>query len=87
MPGQGLGAGSHEVSGVEIRDDEESGVRDPESQDNPDEGPTMSGVGAQPGGNSMDHWATAHPNADATKPETMPGTGTTPNVTENPNPA
>jgi hypothetical protein len=51
----------------------------------------MTGVGAEPGGNAMDHWNTASPNTDATKPETMPealgGTGETPNVTENPNPA
>jgi hypothetical protein len=65
--------------------------RDPETLDNPDEGPTLTGVGAEPGGNAMDHWNTAHPNTDATKPETMPeplgGSAETPNVTENPNPA
>ncbi len=87
MPGQGLGEGRSEVSGVDAREEEEGEVRDPESLDNPDEGPTMTGSGAEPGGNAMDHWNTAMPNTDATKPETMPGTGSTPNVTENPNPA
>ncbi len=32
----------------------------------------MTGAGAEPGGNSMDNWATANPNADATKPDTLP---------------
>ena len=83
MPGQEVEGATAEESNRESRD--------PESLDNPDEGPTMTGIGASPGGNSMDHWATAHPNTDATKPETMPealgGTGETPSVTENPNPA
>ena len=91
MPGQGLGEGKSEVSGVYARDEGDDEVRDPESLDNPDEGPTMTGVGAEPGGNAMDHWNTAHPNTDATKPETMPealgGSGETPNVVENPNPS
>ncbi len=83
MPGQ-------EVHGA-TADEKNRESRDPETLDNPDQGPTLTGVGAEPGGNAMDHWATAHPNTDATKPETMPealgGTGETPNVTENPNPA
>jgi hypothetical protein len=77
---------------VEVRDEGEDGVvRDPETQDNPDEGPAMSGAGAGAGGNAMDHWNTAMPNTDATKPETMPtalgGTGETPNPQEQDNPA
>ena len=83
MPGQ-------EVEGA-TADEQNHESRDPETLDNPDEGPTMTGIGASPGGSAMDHWATAHPNTDATRPETMPealgGTGETPNVTENPNPA
>ncbi len=83
MPGQ-------EVHGA-TADESNRESRDPESLDNPNEGPTLTGVGAEPGGNAMDHWGTAHPNTDATKPETMPeslgGTGETPSVTENPNPA
>jgi hypothetical protein len=79
------------VEGVEVRDEDEPGVRDPETQENPDEGPAMSGAGAQPGGNAMDHWNTAMPSADATKPETMPealgGSGETPNPQETSNPA
>jgi len=79
MPGQ-------EASGVESRDESDREVKDPEDQDNPDEGPTMSGAGAGPGGSAMDHWKTAMPSADATKPETMPkalgGSGEDPNPTE-----
>ena len=91
MPGQGLGDGPSQVSGVEARDEDDDEVRDPELNDNPDEGPAMSGAGAAPGGNAMDHWNTAFPNTDATKPETMPealgGTGEDPNPKENLNPA
>lgn len=79
------------VEGVEVRDEDEPGVRDPQDQENPDEGPAMSGAGAGPGGSSMDHWNTAMPSADATKPETMPealgGTGETGNPKESSNPA
>jgi len=85
MPGQNA------PEGVEERDQSDPDVKDPQDQDNPDDGPTMSGAGAEPGGNAMDHWATAMPNTDATKPETMPkrlgGTGETPNPDENSNPA
>lgn len=66
------------VEGVEVRDADDPDVRDPGSQDNPDEGPAMSGAGAGPSGNAMDHWATAMPNTDATKPETMPNSESTP---------
>ena len=80
-----------EVKGVDQENERGTQVRDPESNDNPDDGPTMTGGGAAPGGNAMDHWNTAMPNTDATKPETMPealgGTGETPNPVENPNPA
>jgi hypothetical protein len=80
------------VEGVEVRDEGGDGVvRDPQTQENPDEGPTLTGAGAEPAGNSMDHWNTAMPNADATKPETMPealgGTGETGNPRESANPA
>jgi hypothetical protein len=83
MPGQ-------EVEGA-TGEEQNRETRDPETMDNPDEGPTMSGTGASPAGNAMDHWATAMPNTDATKPETMPealgGSGETPNVDEQSNPA
>jgi hypothetical protein len=83
MPGQEVHGATADESGRE--------GEDPQEQDNPDSGPTMTGAGAEPSGNAMDHWNTAMPNTDATKPETMPealgGTGETPNVTENPNPA
>ena len=83
MPGQEVEGATAEEQGHESRD--------PETLDNPDEGPTMGGPGAQPAGAAMDHWATAMPNTDATKPETMPealgGSGETPNVDEQSNPA
>jgi hypothetical protein len=83
MPGQ-------EVQGA-TAEESNRGSRDPEDQENPDSGPTMTGAGAEPGGNAMDHWATAMPNTDATKPETMPealgGTGETPTAKETSNPA
>ena len=79
------------VQGAEERDQGDDEIRDPESLDNPDEGPTMTGAGAEPGGSAMDHWATAMPNTDATKPETMPealgGSGEKSNVDEQSNPA
>ena len=81
-----------ESKGLEVREEGEDGaVRDPESQENPDDGPAMSGAGAGAGGNAMDHWNTAMPSTDATKPETMPealgGTGETGNPKESSNPA
>ena len=79
------------VEGVEVRDESDPAVRPPQDQDNPDEGATMTGAGAVAGGSAMDHWKTAMPNTDATKPETMPealgGTGETPNPIESSNPA
>ena len=79
------------VEGVEVRDEGEAGVKDPEDQDIPDEGATMTAAGATSGGSVMDHWETAMPNADATKPETMPealgGTGEGEADTPNANPA
>ena len=66
------------VQGAEERDQGDDEIRDPESLDNPDEGPAMTGAGAGPSGSAMDHWATAMPSADATKPETMPNTESTP---------
>jgi hypothetical protein len=83
MPGQN-------VEGVELEDTGRT-AQDPQTQDNPDDGPHMTGAGAGPGGNAMDHWNTASPNTDATKPETMPkalgGTGETPNPRTKSNPA
>ena len=83
MPGQ-------EVEGA-TADEQNRESRDPESLDNPDEGTTMTPGGAMPAGGAMDHWATAMPNTDATKPETMPkavgGTGEKSNTDESTNPA
>ena len=72
------GTGNHRVEGVEKRSTADSDVRHPDDQDQLDEGPSMSGVGAMPSGNAMDHWTTAMPSADATTPETMPDTESTP---------
>ena len=65
-------------SGMEQRDADDEEILDPDDQDQPDEGPAMGGAGAGPGGNAMDHWETAMPSPDATKPETMPNTESTP---------
>ena len=70
--------GNPRVEGVEERSADDPGILHPDEQDSPDEGPTMSGAGAMPGGNAMDHWGTAMPNTDATKSETMPNTESTP---------
>ena len=70
MPGQNVEGARIEESNRESRD--------PDTLNQPDEGRAMSGGGAQPSGNSMDHWNTASPNADATKPETMPNTRSEP---------
>jgi hypothetical protein len=77
--------GQPRIDGVDESDKRE--ILDPQDQDNPDEGPTMTPAGAAPGGNAMDHWKTAMPSADATKPETMPDGGTTPKTSEGGNPA
>jgi len=66
------------VSGVEERDKSDDEIRDPDDQDQPDEGPAMGAAGAGPGGNAMDHWETAMPSPDATKPESMPNTESQP---------
>lgn len=78
MPGSTEGEGIHQVEGADERSTDDAGIRKPEDQDQPDEGPAMSGGGAMPGGNSMDHWPTSQPSPDATKPETMPNTASTP---------
>ncbi len=72
------GTGNHRVEGVEKRSTDDPGIRHPDDQDQPDEGPALSGTGAMPAGNAMNHWGTAMPSADATKPETMPQTTSTP---------
>lgn len=48
------------------------------TEDQPDGGPTMSVAGAMPAGSEMSHWKTAYARPDATRPETMPGTVSTP---------
>ncbi len=77
MPGSTEGEGNHVVEGIEERQGD-SGITNPDDQEQPDEGPAMSGAGAAPSGNAMDHWATSQPSPDATKPETMPNTASAP---------
>lgn len=70
--------GSYGETGVEKRDVDGVDVIHPDDQDQPEGGPTMTMAGAMPSGSNMDHWATAMPNPDATKPETMPNTASAP---------
>ena len=72
------GKGNHRVEGVEKRDVDDAGVEHPNDQEQPDEGPAMSGGGAMPGGSNMNHWDTASPSADATDSDSMPHTKSTP---------
>lgn len=72
-------SGTAEEEGTETVDDDAGrSIRHPDDQASPDDGPAMTPGGAMPSGNAMDHWATSQPNADATKPETMPNTASTP---------
>jgi len=66
------------MEGVEERSSEDEGITSPDDQDQPDEGPAMSGAGAGPSGSTMSHWDTSQPQVDATKPETMPNTASAP---------
>ena len=70
--------GNHRVEGVEKRSADDAGIQEPDDQEQLDEGPAMSGGGAMPGGSNMNHWETASPSADATDPESMPRTKSTP---------
>jgi len=72
-----------EVEGVEGGGIHEEAEGDPEARDagndeSPGGGTTMTPAGAMPSGGAMDNWATAMPNTDATKPETMPNTHSEP---------
>lgn len=72
------GEGNHRVEGVEKRSTGDADVEHPDDQEQLDEGPVMSGGGAMPGGSNMNHWDTASPNTDATDPDSMPHTKSTP---------
>jgi len=74
----GEGRGNHRVEGVEKRGTDESGITDPDDQEQLKGGPVMSPGGALPGGGIMNNWTTASPNADATNPASMPRTRSTP---------
>ena len=70
--------GNRPVAGVETRGAANAEIRQPDDQEQVDEGPAFTAGGAMSGGSAMNHWATASPDADATKPETMPHTKSTP---------
>jgi hypothetical protein len=72
------GQGSQQVEGVEIRSADDADIMEPDDQEQLEEGPAMSGAGAMPSGSVMNHWKTASPNADATDPDSMPRTKSTP---------
>ena len=72
------GQGTRTVAGVEERSAADAGIRHPDDQEQLDEGPAMTAGGAMSGGSTMNHWETASPDADATTPETMPHTKSTP---------
>ena len=72
------GQENHRVEGVEIRSADDADITHPDDQEQLEEGPAMSGAGAMPSGSVMNHWKTASPNADATDPDSMPRTKSTP---------
>ncbi len=72
------GEGNHAVEGVDERGADDADVTAPDDQEQLDGGPAMSGVGAMPSGSTMNHWATASPNTDATDRSSMPQTKSTP---------
>ena len=72
------GEGKHRVEGVENRSADDADIKQPDDQEQLEEGPTMSGGGAMPGGSGMNNWETASPNADATDSDSMPHTKSTP---------
>ena len=57
-----------------------SAVKHPDDQEQLDGGPSMASMagGTATGGSIMNSWKTASPSADATKPESMPQTKSTP---------
>jgi len=65
------------LKGVEVRSSDDAEIREPADQEQLEGGPAMSAGGAIPSGSVMNHWATASPNADATRPATMPHTVST----------
>lgn len=72
------GEGNDRVEGVEMRSADDAEITQPDDQEQLEEGPAMSGAGAMPSGSIMNHWETASPNADATNPDSMPHTKSTP---------
>ncbi len=71
-------AAEDEHPGVKGAEDRDPAFKDPSTLEQPDGGPAMGASGAVPSGNAFNHWHTANPSADATKPETMPNTKSTP---------
>ena len=66
-------------SPLEMRSaDDDADIDQPDDLEQLDEGPALSGAGALPGGSDMNHWKTASPGTDATDPDSMPHTKSTP---------
>jgi hypothetical protein len=72
------GKGNRTVAGVEKRSTTHAGISNPDDQEQLEGAPSFSSAGAMPGHSIMNNWGTASPDADATKPETMPNTRSTP---------
>lgn len=66
------------VDPLEKRSARDGEIDQPDDLEQPEEGPALSGAGAIPSGSNMNHWRTASPNTDATDPDSMPGTKSTP---------
>lgn len=73
------------VADVETRSAADTGIHNPDAKEQLDQGPVFTAGGAVPGGSSMNHWTTAYPDTDPTKPETMPHTKSTPRPGETKN--
>ncbi len=71
------GEGNRSAAGVEKPTDEVE-IRQPDDLEQLDESPAITPGEAKPSGSNMNHWVTASRDADATRPETMPHTKSTP---------
>lgn len=72
------GTRNRSTAGVETPGTAEAEIRHPDDDDQLAGGPAFTTAGTMPGGSTMGHWVTASPDADATRPETMPHTKSTP---------
>lgn len=70
--------GNGSTTGVEKPATLDAGTLQPNDQEQLDGGPAFTTDGTMPGGSTMNTWVTASPDTDATRPETMPHTKSTP---------